>query len=257
MGGMTLGACASGIAGYGGTAGHCPPLAPSARYGASPHHARGPLVSTSAAAARCLPLLPLPAAASRVASATSPRASPEYAAAAWRVAKATSRGGGGGGGEPKTEGAKEVTPVAHTCPAAAPLNTSLHPLYPLPSHPSLGHTPSTVPTVSLLPPPPPPTHTHTPPPTHTLPAAGIPPRNAPPPLAPPAPPAPPSTFQRPDTRRRREMQTVAVLRSAGKSAPPCPPTVYVPHPIPTSCCIPTAPSPRPPSASGHVTCTPK
>ena len=26
MGGMTLGACASGIAGYGGTAGHCPPL---------------------------------------------------------------------------------------------------------------------------------------------------------------------------------------------------------------------------------------
>ena len=31
MGGMTLGACASGIAGYGGTVGHWPPLAPSAR----------------------------------------------------------------------------------------------------------------------------------------------------------------------------------------------------------------------------------
>ena len=83
MGGVTLGACASEIAGYGGTAGHCPPLAPSARNGASPHHAGGPLVSTSAAAARCLPLLPLPAAASRVASATSPRASPLGAAVRW------------------------------------------------------------------------------------------------------------------------------------------------------------------------------
>ena len=165
---MTLGACASGIAGYGGTAGHCPPLAPSARNGASPHHARGPLVSASAAAARCLPL---PAAASRVTSATSPRASPEYAAAACRVAKATSRGGG----DQRREGAREITPVAHTCPPAAPLNTSLHPLYPLPFHPFLGHTPSTVPTVSLLRPPPPP-----------LPAAGIPPRNAPPPPGPPA-----------------------------------------------------------------------
>ena len=157
MGGMTLGACASGIAGYGGTVGHWPPLAPSARNGASPHHARGPLVSTSAAAARCLPLLPLPAAASRVASATSPRASPEYAAAACRVAKATSQGGG----NQRREGAREITPVAHmpSCcpPQHFPTPTLPSAFPPVPRSHSLN--------CPYCPPPPPPPHPPTPTPT--------------------------------------------------------------------------------------------
>ena len=168
MGGATLGACASGIAGYGGTAGHCPPLAPNARNGASPHHAGGPLVSTSAAAARCLPLLPLPAVASRVASATSPRASPEYAAAVCRVAKATSQGWGPKTGRCQGNHSRRAYTPSCCPPQHFPTSTLPSAFPPVPRSHTL-NCPYCLPTA--------------PPP---LPAAGIPPRNAPPPPGPPA-----------------------------------------------------------------------
>ena len=167
MGGVTLGACASGIAGYGGTVGHCPPLAPSARNGASPHHARGPLVSTSAAAARCLPLLPLPAAASRVASA----GERSGLSRVYRCRLPRGEGHEPGGWGPKTGRCQGNHSRRAYMPSCCPPSTLAytHSTLCLPTRPSV-----TRPQLSLLslysapPPPPHPTPPHpTPPPTTT------------------------------------------------------------------------------------------
>lgn len=114
-----------------------PPLALGARNGASPHHAKGPLcgvdvrcrcplsLPAAAACCRCLPRrrdCRWPRGDCHEPSAEGPRQGVPLPFAAWRKPRAR-----GGDGDQRREGAREITPVAHTCPPATLLNPPLHP----------------------------------------------------------------------------------------------------------------------------------